>query len=260
MATNITVPNMNPTGVTGAGSFNGGTSFSFPGTGSGGPGTLNFGNSMNPQPAGGPLLMPGWAMVSPTVSPTTGTGAPAPVTGENNQTSSTPNSFNQTSRQQSRSLGELQTYYGEGIGSMLYQYLQSGAGYNGALTQQAIDAQNNAMQQNISLGANSLLGSLGAMGLSSSSSGVPMALSNYETQAATQENSIAAQEYYNMWNESQQREYGMLGQVAQVNATGTANQSTWEDYLNTALGVVGDVGTLGMSGALGSGVQGAMGF
>lgn len=259
MATATTIPNMNPTGVIGSGSGNtmpgqASTPFSAfmpTGTGTGGAGNMGFGNSANPNPAIAGTTPFGATPSTPVQNP----GQPAQppglpsgtVTGDNNQVSPSANTFDQTQRQQNRTLGELQTYYGEGMGSLIYQYLQSNGGYNSAITQQAVDSQVNAMQQQIGLGANDLTSRLGTMGISGS--GLTDSLTNYENTATTQENAIVAQEYYNMWNSSQNRELSMLMSTADVNAKGTANQSNWMDYLNYALGLVGDVATAGLSGA-----------
>ena len=170
---------------------------------------------------------------------TTVGGGTVTATGENNQTVASNNSYGQTQTQTNRTLGELQTYYGEGMGSLIYQYLQSGGGYNSAQTQQAVDSQVDAMGQQVQQGANNLSSMLGAQGVNGS--GTTQALTNYENQATTQENSITAQEYYNMWNQSQDRELSMLGSAAQTNATGTANQSNWMDYLNEGLQIAGTV-------------------
>lgn len=263
MAATQTIPNLNPTGVIGSGSGNvmpgqAGTPFSSfmpSGTGTGGSGTMNFGNSANPNPAmtsGNPYMA---APATPVMNPGTATpgtpGAPtSTVTGQNGQTSTSTNAFNQTGRQQDRTLGELQTYYGEGMGSLIYQYLQSGGGYNSAITQQAVDAQTNAAEKQITLGANDLTSRLGVMGITGS--GLTDSLTNYENTAVTQENAIASQEYYNMWNESQNRELAVLGSAATTNATGTANESNWMDYLGNVLGGFGDVGQ-----ALGTALAGA---
>src|SRR5580698_5181592 len=111
------IPNMNPTGVIGSGSGNtmaGQTSTPFSsfmpaGTGTGGAGTMNFGNAANPNPTqtsanpytstaatpggaspttGGPVMNPGQAPAQPTAPGGT-------VTGENNQSSTSNNNFNQ---------------------------------------------------------------------------------------------------------------------------------------------------------------------
>lgn len=256
------LPNMNPTGVIGSGSGNvmpgqTGTPFSSfmpQGTGTGGAGSMNFGNAANPNPtpsAASPYApastsgTPGTSPATPVMNPgqpATVQGAPGTVTGQNGQTSPSNNSFDQTGRQQDRTLGELQTYYGEGMGSLIYQYLQSGGGYNSAITQQAVDAQTNAAQQQIGLGANDLTSRLGAMGISGT--GLTDSLTNYENTAITQENAITSQEYYNMWNASQDRELAVLNQADQTNATGTANQSNWMDYLQIGLETAGAVAML----------------
>ncbi len=240
MATTPTpVPNMNPTGVVGSGAGNvmpGQTGTGFSTFGTGGPGTMGFGNSMNPTPTA----------TSSNPYSTTMPGGSAPgtsVTGSGG-TTATPNSFNQTQGQQNRTLGEMQTYYGEGMGSLIYQYLQSSGGYNGALTQQVVGDQQNAMQHQIQEGENTLAGTLGAMGVSGSSTEMAGALTDYQNQAVTQENAITSQEYYNMWNQSQQDELSMLEQAANVNAVGTANQPNWMDYLSFGIGGASAAGTL----------------
>jgi hypothetical protein len=260
------IPNMNPTGVIGSGSGNtmaGQTSTPFSafmptGTGTGGSGNMNMGNAANPNatpssgnpytPAGTPSgasPVTGATPQSPTTSMNPGQPAPQPgapagtVTGENGQTSTSNNNFNQTQTQQNRTLGELQTYYGEGMGSLIYQYLQSNGGYNSSITQQAVDSQTNAMQQQTQLGANNLQSMLGAEGISGT--GLTDSLTNYENQAVTQENAITSQEYYNMWNASQDRELAVLNQAGQTNATGTANQPNWMDYLDIGLETAGAV-------------------
>jgi hypothetical protein len=173
--------------------------------------SMGYGNSMNP-----------------TAGAASSTGNPYTESGY----TSSSNLFGQTSRQRGRTMGELQKYYGEGMGSMIYNYLESGGGYNSALTQNAVSSQVNAMGQQAQLGASNLTSNLSAMGVSGSSSGMTNALQHYQNQATTQENSITSQEYYNMWNESQNRELSMLEQVAQVNAAGTASQSNWMDDLS----------------------------
>lgn len=247
------IPNMNATGVIGSGSGNvmpgqASTPFSSfmpSGTGTGGPGNMNMGNAANPNatPSGSNPYTATPASGTPTTTmnpgqPNPQPGAPAgTVTGQNGQTSTSNNSFNQTQTQQNRTLGELQTYYGEGMGSLIYQYLQSGGGYNSAITGQAVDSQLNAMQKNITSGANDLTSRLGAMGVNGS--GLTDSLTNYEDQAITQENAITSQEYYNMWNESQNREENVLQGAAQTNATGTANQNSWMDDLAGSLEILG---------------------
>jgi hypothetical protein len=251
MATNP-VLSTNPTGVMGG--FQNGI---FPGSsvGTGGPGNFGYGSGNMPaqQPSSpGSIVQPqqtGTTMNPYAVQasgPNPNAGTPSQpvgstggntVTDPNNQTTQTNNLYGQTQQQQNRTVGELENYYGEGVGSLLDQYLQSGAGYNSALTQQSVDAETNAMQQQAALGSSTLNSQLGAQGISGNSSVSALANSQYQQGVTAQENNIAAQQYYQMWNQSQEREYGMLGQVANVNATGTANQGNWMSDLGSIIGL-----------------------
>jgi hypothetical protein len=245
--------NMNPTGIMGGNTTSGGAPY-FPGAPTGGSGNYGYGN-MNPsagQPVTGqPIQGRGPGLQQPQLyssqapagsAPSMNPGGAPPTgtqTGENGQTSSTSNPYGLTQEQANRALGENQNYFGEGVGAELQNYLNSEGGYNSALTQQAVDSQTNAMQNQIQLGANNLTSQLGAMGISGGSSSQGAALSNYYSQASAQENAITSQDYQQMWEQSQQRQEQMLQFVGQVNATGTANQSTWQDYLGDALQVAG---------------------
>jgi hypothetical protein len=255
------VPNMNPTGVIGSGSGNTmpgqtGTPFSgFVSPGTGGAGSMNFGNSANPNPTS-PAANPYMAGPQATPAGTPGTSAPAGAPGTNTAS----NTFGQSGNQQADTLRELQTYYGSGMGSLIYNYLQSNGGYNSSLTQQAVDGQVNAMGQQVQLGANNLESMLGAQGVSGGSSGATQSLTNYENQATTQENAITSQEYYNMWNQSQSNELSVLEQTANVNAVGTANQFTWQDALGDVLGLGGAVGSIMTGIGLNSGGGGGGGL
>jgi flagellar motor switch protein FliM len=100
------------------------------------------------------------------------------------------------------------------------------------------------MQQQIQLGANSLESMLGAQGVSGASTENTQSLTNYENQATTQENAIAAQEYYNMWNDSQNREVSVLEGAAHDTATAEANKPDWMDYVTTGLEIAGAVAVL----------------
>jgi hypothetical protein len=171
----------------------------------GGPGNMNFGNSANPNP-------------STTTNP------------------------NPTALSSTGQLGiQLGNLYGTGIGSLIQQYLNSNGGFNSGLTQQAVAGQANAAQYQTQMGADNLTSMLASMGITGGSSSLPQSLSSYFSQATTGENAISSQEYYNMWNQSQQNEYGMLSQVGQVGATGKANELNWMDYASFALGLVGAI-------------------
>lgn len=226
----------------------------------GGPGNMGFGNTGNPTPpmppegtnpysgapgsttAGVPpssstFGVPPPVSMNPPGSP--GAGTTGSVQGVSGQTLNAPNTFDQTGRQQNRTLQELQNQYGEGMGSMLYQYLQSGGGFNTGLTTQAISAQDAAMQQQIQMGFNTLGTNLAESGISPNSSVAALEKSNYMSEATTQENAIAAQEFYNMWNQSQGREASLLQDTSQTAATYTANQPTGLGIAQSWLGLGG---------------------
>jgi|SRR5579864_635227 len=262
MSASITVPNLNMSGQTGmpfmppnppgsVGPVSGGpvnpsggsnpTQYSTtwggaPPTGS--PGSYNFGNAQNPNPP----MMPNQPFAG---LPTTSMNPGSPA-------GQTPNQFNLTGRQDQRSLSELQKYYGEGIGSMIYQYLQSGGGFNSALTEQAVSAQVADMQQNIQRGLGNLDTQMGETGINPNSSAWALETGDYQTQAVKDENAITAQEFYNMWNDSQNRELSLLKDTANVNATGTANQGGFMDFLSSGLGLfnsgAGILGNFGVPG------------
>jgi hypothetical protein len=216
-------PMLNPTGVTGAGNFNGASfntssGFSVPGTG--GAGNMGYGNSANPYSS----LNPGGGTGNVTV---TSEGA----------TTSSGNPYGLAQSQAKWMEKYLQETYGGGMGALIYQYLMSNGGYNSALTQQSTDAQINAMGQQTQLGANNLASELGAAGVAGSSSGYTGAMTNYENEATKQQNAITAQEYYNMWNESQNREANMMQFAAGGTAKTLANKSNWMDYVNEFAGL-----------------------
>ncbi len=242
----------NPTGAQGGGTTSGGVPI-LPARGS---------YHMPPQQAYGASGVSG---VVPATNPygtpslSAGSGSSTTVTGQNGQQISTQNAFDQTGRQQDRTLGELQDYYGEGMGSLLYQYLQSGGGMNLPITQQAVGAQDTAMQaqlasqiaqmyQTANIGSGNLNNILGAQGLSANSSSNILANTQYQAdtaqsindlinQAYSRQNALTAEEFFNMWNASQNREENILGQTAQTNKEGTANQGNWMDDITSALGL-----------------------
>lgn len=206
----------------------------------GSPGNYNFGNSQNPNPSG----TPGSTFAGlPTTSMNPGTGG------------SSTNNFNLNPSDASRLSSELDKYYGQGVGSMLLQFLQSGGGFNGPLTQQAVNAQIQAMQQQIQRGLGNLDTQMGETGVSPNSSAWALETGDYESQAVAQENAITAQEYFDMWNQSQNRMTSILKDVADVNATGTANEPGVFDFLtqgmnafNTGAGILSNFGVAGFAG------------
>lgn len=220
------MPIMNPTGVYGSGNFNGGFTTS---SGTGGPGNYGFGN-MNPAPIAR-------SSVNPMSSQNPGGGSQWGTVTSEGSTTASQNPYGQSQSQQNWTEKYLQETYGGGMGSLIYQYLMSNGGYNSALTQQSVDSQINAMQQQTQLGQNNLISSLGAMGVSAGSSGLPEAVQQYQNQALQQQNAITAQEYYNMWQQSQQNELNMMEFAAEGVGKMKANKSNWMDYLGAGLGV-----------------------
>ena len=243
MSAMATVPNLNPTGQNAASPIvmplPGGTSSTSsstpysttwggsPATGS--PGNYNFGNSTNPNPSQQPVFNPNNpASFGPTVSMNPGAASP------------TNNAFNLNPADASRLSAELDKYYGQGVGAMLLNFLQSGGGFNSALTQQAVDAQIAAMQQQIQSGLGNLDTQMGETGISPNSSAWALETGDYTSNAVAQENAITAQEYFNMWNASQNRMVDVLNRVADVNATGTANEGGVMDIFKNIFSLAGD--------------------
>jgi hypothetical protein len=146
-----------------------------------------------------------------------------------------------TSSQAGRVLGENQNYLGQGMGALVTNYLDTGAGYNGALAQQTVTATDNAMQQQINQQYGSLQTSLANAGLSPNSSAAALSSSEFLSNASAQENEVASQQYTQMYSQSQQDYLSMLQQLTGINAQGTAKQTT-------ALGAVGSFLTGGVGG------------
>jgi hypothetical protein len=214
---------------------------------------MGFGNAANPNPSmgvpganpfiQGPTARPAANKVDP-INPVGGGGF---VTSEGS-TTPTANPWGQSQSQQNWTEKYLQETYGGGMGSLVYQYLMSNGGMNTPATQQMIGAQTNAMQQQTQLGVNSAVSTLGAMGISGSSPGLQDTVAGIENQAIAKENALSAEEFYNMWNASQNREMGMIQFAAEGTGKTLANKMNWMDYLNEGLNVAADVVTLGAKG------------
>lgn len=159
-------------------------------------------------------------------------------TGDNNQTMT---NNQQTQRQSDRTLGELQSYYGEGMGSYLYSLMQNG-GMNMDLLNKVDTSQVAAMQPQINAGSANLNSTLGAQGVSGNSSTSALANSNYNAQAATQENAQISSNYLHEYDQGQQLLESILGGVLKTNQQGTANEGNWMDSLSGILGL-GQSGT-----------------
>lgn len=100
--------------------------------------------------------------------------------------------------------------FGSGIAPFLAGELNSGGGYNSALTQQAVEAQTAEMQKQAQTGYGNLQSGQGEAGISPNSSVAALENSNYWSNVTTAENAMTAQEYFTMWNDSQNREVGLL--------------------------------------------------
>jgi hypothetical protein len=153
-------------------------------------------------------------------------GGPVTLKDNNGNPLTTGNLFGQNPGQENWLLNEMQHQFGSGVGSMLFQFLQSGGGYNLPLAQQDVNATNAAMMNNINLGYGSLGSTLAGQGISPNSSASALEVGNFMSSALTNMNAIDASVYEDMWNQSMNRETQMLGMVGQEGATNAANQTT----------------------------------
>jgi hypothetical protein len=134
--------------------------------------------------------------------------------------------------------------YGKCVGSELYGFLDTGGGYNSALTQQSVDAQIAAMQHQAERGYGNLVTGMGASGISPNSSVAALETGDYWSNVTAQENAITAEEFFNMWNQSMNRETGILGDVLGDAAKHKANQPGLMDWLTMGANVATDIAGL----------------
>lgn len=134
---------------------------------------------------------------------------------------------------------ELGKIYGKGVGSELYGFLDSGGGYNSALTTQAIDAQTALMNRQAQTGYGNLESGLGEAGIGPNSSVAALEGSNFWSNVTTAENAMTAEEFFNMWNASMNRETSILGDVLPAAGHYKASQPGIMDYLSAGLGIAG---------------------
>lgn len=219
-----------------------------------GGGNYNFGNTQNPTAPPSPTntnpfnfypTVPGPTGVVSTNPPGSSTGNIGTVTTTEGSSLTSPNPFGLSTDQANTMLKELRSNYGDGMGTAIFQYIMSGGGYNAPLAQQDVAATNAAMQQNINLGESNLETNLGASGIAPNSSSSALEISNYLSNAYTQMNQIDASIYYDMWNQSQNRELTALEHAGDVTATGLANSPSGLAQVSSFLG-------LGQSGASGA--------
>lgn len=226
----------NPTGAQGGGT-----------TGAGVP-ILNHATSGMPTPGGTAAPASGATPITSSplpgllnTVPSGGTSAPGLTpTGDNNQVMT---GNQQTQRQDNRTLGELQSYYGEGMGSWIYSMMQNG-GLNMDLLNKVDTSQIAAMQPQIAQGEANLNSTLGAQGISANSSTSALANSNYLANATTQENAQISSNFLHEYDQGQQMLESIMGGVLKTNQEGTANQPNWMDYLSQGLKIAGEVAPL----------------
>jgi len=242
MSTMPMTPNMNPTGAIGTGGITPPT---------GGAGSYNFGNSMNPflssapntanpfltsTPGQGPLAPQARqfdasapAANQPVMNPgSSGTASPQFTTGNPGNTPAQSDEFGWA-------LGQT---FGTGTGSVIEQFLQSGGGYNLPLTQQTVSAQEAAMQQAIQRGWGNISANEAETGVGPNSSTQALTEGDYFSNAVTQENAIIAQEFQNMWTTSMGNEVSILGDILNPTATNKAGRdSSWMSDLSSFVGM-----------------------
>jgi hypothetical protein len=153
----------------------------------GSPGNYGYGTSGNPNPTASP---------NPTGPTTTMNPGGSGGTGIAGDPTVSPGVFAHT--------------FGSGIAPVLAGEINTGGGYNSALTKQSVEAQAAEMQRQAMTGYGNLESGMGEAGINPNSSVAALEASNYWSNVTTAENSMTAQEYFNMWNESQNRETSLL--------------------------------------------------
>jgi len=135
-----------------------------------------------------------------------------------------------------RLLKELQHVYGKGIGSALYQFLTTGAGYN----PNVVEAEIQQMQPQIQRGYNTLQEQFAAAGAGgSSAAGIGGA--DYLSQVTADENALFAQQYEQAINNYMNILMGVKGEAATYTANKPSELDTILGYLNTAASVGLDI-------------------
>lgn len=153
-----------------------------------------------------------------------------------------------TKRQQGRTQGELVDMYGEGLGNMLYQFLQGGAGFN----QKAIDNLFAALQPGIERGTESLMEQFSTSG-NRFGSGAQIGLADYLSQVQLNEGQLETQ----MYEQSIQDYLATLMGTASTSHTDKVNSpSTLEKILSPITNLVspmaGAASAAGVGGSAGT--------
>ncbi len=110
--------------------------------------------------------------------------------------------------------GNLNSIFGPGVGGDISSFLSSNGGYNSALTQQAVQAQQQQMQLQANQNFGNVESGFGNAGISPNSSAAALGSSNFWSQTAAAENAMTAQEYMSMWQSSMSNETGLLESIA----------------------------------------------
>jgi hypothetical protein len=165
-------------------------------------------------------------------APGAGAGGSNPITGS------------ATSRQTGRTLGELQSIYGEGLGNMLYQFLQGGAGFN----QAAINNLFAAMQPGVNRGEQDLMQQFSTSG-NRFGSGAQIGLADYLSQVNLNQGQLETQ----MYEQSIQNYMNVLMGTADTGAKLKAASPGIMDTLSPLMSMIGG----GASGAASSGAAGS---
>jgi hypothetical protein len=131
-----------------------------------------------------------------------------------------------TSRQQGRSLGELQSMYGEGLGSLMYQFLQGGAGFN----EGAVNNLLASLQPGIERGEENLMTQFSATG-NRFGSGAEIGLGDYLSQVNLNEGQIVSQ----MYEQSIQNYLQTLTGASQESLQAKENSPGFFDYFQAAM-------------------------
>lgn len=144
-----------------------------------------------------------------------------------------------TGRQQGRTLGELQNQYGEGLGALMYQFLQGGAGFN----QQAINNLLASMQPGIERGTESLMEQFSASG-NRFGSGAQIGLADYLSQVNLNQGQLETQMY-----ESSLKNYmDVLTGVSSGSQQQKMASPGFFDYFSAILGGAQQVGSAALMG------------
>lgn len=240
--------NINPTG---ANSFGGTTTpwgggMSIYGAPTGSSGNYGYGASANPNPSiyGGNFGAPTTSMFPGATSTSFGGGTTGAAPGSGSVYGGTYAPVTGGGGKGSATNAQLNNPLGSGLGPQVQTFLNSNAGYNSPLTQQSVAAQIQAMQSQIQRGYGNLESGLGAAGISPNSSAAALETGDYMANAVAQENAITAQEFFNMWDQSMNRETTMLGDVITPSAQRQQQQYTspyqWASLaVNAASDVVG---------------------